>query len=335
MSFPFFHLPSPKVVLDPCLPCLLGPCENFSCSQNCTLEDPSTFTFSFSNLNLQPGYLANQSDAHSVNVPHSLSPFLSSLSHFTPAVYYITVVATTTSGYQVMSSSNGVTIDLTPPVILQEIQHFDVTFNPSQPIMFQGSNDTISVSWQFSDAQSGISEYIWAIGTSPGAADVMNHTSVGTATYAINDGLQGLLTHNETYYVTVVAVNGAGLMTTSTSRGVTYIATELNATELEQFVFVLEVEEISVPSPDDRNLTVTLEQGFRVDFAGVSWEGIPGEVDQICECGCGYGWSEYTQGWYCRAVMCMSLCDTHMRARCDTPPNLICSSLLLSLGTWH
>ena len=271
------------MVLEPCLPCLPGPCENFSCSANCTLEDPSTFTFSFTNLTLQPGYFADQSDAYSIDLPHSLSPFLSSLSHFTPVVYYITVVATTTSGHQVMSSSNGVTIDITPPEILQEIRHFDVTFNPSRPILFQGSNDTMSVSWNFADEQSGISEYTWAIGTSPGATDVMNHTTVGTATYAISDRLLGLLTHNVTYYVTVVAVNGAGLTTVSTSRGVTYIATELNATELEQFVLVLEVEEISVPSPADRNVTVMLERGLRVDFAGVSWEGIPEEVDQICE----------------------------------------------------
>ena len=271
------------MVLDPCLPCLPGPCENFSCSANCTLEDPSTFTFSFRNLTLLPGYLADQSDAYSINVPHSLSPFQASLSHFTPSVYYITVVATTTSGYQVMSSSNGVTIDVTPPEILRKIEHYDVTFNPSRPILFQGSNDTISVSWQFADAQSGISEYTWAIGTSPGAADVMNYTSVGTATYAVNDNLDGLLAHNVTYYVTVVAVNGAGLTTMSTSTGVTHIATELNVTELQQFVFVLDVEEISVPSLADRNVTVTLERGLQVDFAGVSWEGIPEEVDQICE----------------------------------------------------
>ena len=198
-------------------------------------------------------------------------------------MYYITVVATTTSGYQVMASSNGVTIDITPPELIRGIQHFDVTFNPSQPVSFQGSNDTISVSWQFADAESGISEYTWSIGTSPGAANVMNYTSAGTATYAINNDLAGLLTHNTTYYVSVVAVNGAGLTTTSVSTGVTYIATELNVTELELVVRVLDVEEIRVPSLSDRNVTVALERGLHVDSVGVSWDGVPEEVDQICE----------------------------------------------------
>ena len=59
----------------------------------------------------------------------------------------------------------------------------------------------------------------WAIGSTPGGADVQPLVSIGTAAFAMNKSLEGLLLENQTYYVTLVSVNGAGLTTTNTSQG--------------------------------------------------------------------------------------------------------------------
>lgn len=77
---------------------------------------------------------------------------------------------------------------------------------------------TIYANWSgFSDPETGIAEYEWAIGTTPGGEDEMPFTSVGLSTSASEVGpfARGL-----TYYVTVRATNGAGLKSTATSDGI-------------------------------------------------------------------------------------------------------------------
>ncbi len=53
--------------------------------------------------------------------------------------------------------------------------------------------------------------YYWAIGSSPGSIDLQDFQYVGLNQTATNSSLEGLLHHNHTYYVTVIARNGAGL----------------------------------------------------------------------------------------------------------------------------
>jgi uncharacterized protein (TIGR03382 family) len=79
-------------------------------------------------------------------------------------------------------------------------------------------NVPISASWAgFADLQSGIEHYEWAIGTSPGATDVMGLTDAAldqSATATVT------LAANATYYVTVQAFNGAGESNQASSDGV-------------------------------------------------------------------------------------------------------------------
>ena len=77
-------------------------------------------------------------------------------------------------------------------------------------IDYQTSTTTISANWagSFTDPQSGIAGYEWAIGTAAGGTTIQGYTSVGTATSATTSGLS--LTSGTKYYVTVRATNGAG-----------------------------------------------------------------------------------------------------------------------------
>ena len=202
--------------------------------------------------------------------------------HFQPSVYYITVEAITASGRHITSSSTGVTIDTTPPEVVSPIEHFDVSFSTVIPTRFQGNNNTISARWLFRDLQSGIVEYLWVIGTRPFSTDVQSFESVGIATEAVNSNLSSVLQPNTTYYVTVVAINGAGVSSNATSGGITYVATELNRTELETLVRVEFTEVLSVAGEDGTQLDILRTE--REDRASISWEGVTEDVEQICEC---------------------------------------------------
>ena len=207
--------------------------------------------------------------------------------HFQPSVYYITVEATTASGRHITSSSNGVIIDTTPPEVVSAIEHFDVSFSTVIPTRFQGNNNTISARWLFRDLQSGIVEYLWAIGTRPFSLDVQMFESVGIATEAVNSNLSSVLQPNTTYYVTVIAINGAGVRSNATSGGITYVATELNQTELEALVRVEFTEVLSVAG--ENGIQLDILRAEREDRASVSWEGVGEDVEQTCEdmyCSC-------------------------------------------------
>ena len=88
---------------------------------------------------------------------------------------------------------------------------------------YTATTGEIHASWSSSDAESGVVEYAYAIGTSPGGNDVVDWTSAGTA---VEVGVTGLsLKSGDTYYVSVKARNGQGLWSeVSSSDGITVSA---------------------------------------------------------------------------------------------------------------
>lgn len=75
---------------------------------------------------------------------------------------------------------------------------------------YSGSPTTLSASWGCVDPESGIARYEYAIGTLPGAQDLVPFTDAGTATGVTHDDLA--LTNGADYFFAVRAVNGAGLV---------------------------------------------------------------------------------------------------------------------------
>ena len=74
---------------------------------------------------------------------------------------------------------------------------------------FTGSTIKLHATWQSADADSGIAEFQYAVGTAPGAQDVVPWTSAGTEGEGIITIPDPGLTTGTTYYVSVQAKNGA------------------------------------------------------------------------------------------------------------------------------
>ena len=74
--------------------------------------------------------------------------------------------------------------------------------------VFQTSS--LSANWAVAnDTESGVVDYAFALGTTPGGIDVQNWTNAGLQLFATQNGLS--LIHNQMYYVSVRAQNEAGL----------------------------------------------------------------------------------------------------------------------------
>jgi len=96
-------------------------------------------------------------------------------------------------------------------------------------LVVQLDTTDISANWSgFSDPESGIAKYEFAVGTSPGATDIQPFVSVGSASSATASGLS--LQVGITYYVTVRGTNSEGLTITASSDGV-FIGNSLTAKE--------------------------------------------------------------------------------------------------------
>ncbi len=81
---------------------------------------------------------------------------------------------------------------------------------PSTPVVQAGDagSDAVQASWSSADPGSGIAEYQYCVGNSPGAANACSWTSVGTATSA---AVTGLASDSENFFVSVRARNAANV----------------------------------------------------------------------------------------------------------------------------
>ncbi|MBI2931486.1 MAG: hypothetical protein HYY16_07525, partial [Planctomycetes bacterium] len=130
------------------------------------------------------------------------------------ATYYVTVRATNSAALSAIATSNGVTVDSSPPI------PGTVNDGPGPDIDWQNTPWQLGTNWSgFSDPHTGIASYEWAIGTSPGATDIQPFTPSPSPISAAAGSLS--LSHATTYFVSIRAINPAGLSTVATSDGVT------------------------------------------------------------------------------------------------------------------
>jgi YHS domain-containing protein len=118
------------------------------------------------------------------------------------------------------TNSNGQKVDTTAPSAPATVRDGTGT-----DISTTSSTTQLSANWDAStDSDSGISGYQYAIGTTAGGTQTVNWTSLSNVTTVTKTGLS--LTVGQTYYFSVKAVNGAGLVGSATnSNGQTVVDT--------------------------------------------------------------------------------------------------------------
>ena len=135
--------------------------------------------------------------------------------------YYFAVKAENGVGAEsAVTNSNGqyVAPDPTPPSAPAAVRDGTGAFD----WVFTYSSVTLSANWDTSiDAESGITKYWYAIGTSAGGADVATWTNNATNTSVTVNDL--VLSIGSTYYFTVKAENGVGGQSTATNSNGQYV----------------------------------------------------------------------------------------------------------------
>ncbi|KAK3735006.1 hypothetical protein QZH41_010660, partial [Actinostola sp. cb2023] len=117
-------------------------------------------------------------------------------------------------GFAATSSSNGVVIDLTSPISNTVIDGSDFPHD----IDFTSETSKFITAWKgFTDSESSIMGYRWALGTSPGKDDVISFRDVGKQKQGKAENLT--LSSGGPYYVTVEGTNQAGLSSQGWSDG--------------------------------------------------------------------------------------------------------------------
>ncbi|XP_022103295.1 uncharacterized protein LOC110986023 [Acanthaster planci] len=122
--------------------------------------------------------------------------------------YYATVKATDFVGLSSQAMSDSIVIDTSPPVVSED-HTLDIGGS------FIRSTTSISASWEnvFSDRESGVAYYEWAVGSHSGHADIMPFTREDKET-VVSDSSQPLpLQEGHSYFIAVKAINTVGLIT--------------------------------------------------------------------------------------------------------------------------
>ena len=98
---------------------------------------------------------------------------------------------------------------------------FDGSKN-GEDIDYQQERDQLSASWfKIDDPESDIVALSWCIGTTPGSCDQIHNTPIDVASTKVSTVLPQPAKDGNKYYVTLTAINSAGLSTSMVSDGVT------------------------------------------------------------------------------------------------------------------
>ncbi len=129
----------------------------------------------------------------------------------TPAAKIVSIVTDKAHNLSAKAEQT-VNIDFTPPMLSY------VNDGPTNDLDTLPDAQNISVNWSpATDPNSGIAEYVVALGTSAGSDNVVSWTSAGLNTSMSFSNLN--LSPGQMYYFSVKAINGAGLSTILTSDG--------------------------------------------------------------------------------------------------------------------
>ncbi len=170
--------------------------------------------------------------------------------------------------------SKSLSIDFWGPFILTNVND-----GLSSDISTQTSLTTISANWlSTTDPNNIISSYSYAIGTNPGATNIVDWTSNGLNTSFTKTGLT-LLT-GTTYYVSVRSTNASGLNSTAkSSNGVQILTPKMQSSTTETNDFNLNKQDVNIyPNPVTDILHLTgIEKGSIYNIIDIRGQSIKNE----------------------------------------------------------
>ncbi|OGS28063.1 MAG: hypothetical protein A2297_02220 [Elusimicrobia bacterium RIFOXYB2_FULL_48_7] len=135
--------------------------------------------------------------------------------------YYFSVKAVNGAGLtSAAANSNGaLVIDVTPPVMGPG----GVRDGTGADIQWSQTSNSLSGNWDTAvDAESGISGYRYAIGVTPGGTGILGWISVGNYVLEVTTNSLTLIV-GTTYYFSVKAINGVGLITSAVNSNGQYV----------------------------------------------------------------------------------------------------------------
>ena len=149
-----------------------------------------------------------------VSVGIKLKGIISGLSLQQNKKYFVTVRATSESGYTTTATSNGVTVDNTPAAKGNVRDGNTLT-----DIDYQADNKYIYANWDdFRDDESDVVSYTWCAGTRKGICDLVTETDEGDRT-SVSQQVHPPLPEGIEIFVTVNALNNAEISSISFSDG--------------------------------------------------------------------------------------------------------------------
>lgn len=96
-------------------------------------------------------------------------------------------------------------------VTISDASDWSKAINIGPSTYLSSASTRLYVDWYITDNESGIADYLWAIGTSRGGEQLMKYASTGAQSWAVSPVLH--LRHNMSLFVSVLAWNHAGLET--------------------------------------------------------------------------------------------------------------------------
>ena len=131
--------------------------------------------------------------------------------------YFVTVKAENTRGDTIMSSSDGVVIDRTPPIG----KAIKISPSSGKNTLFITSPSALIVTWSIDDPESGISHFTIDIGSFPFQNDLLSIQQVNSLIRSIDLHLENFTVYEGlTFFVTITGVNMLGLATSLVSQQV-------------------------------------------------------------------------------------------------------------------
>ena len=121
--------------------------------------------------------------------------------------YTVGIEVTNGVGMRSVFWTNGVLVDSTPPLI----RNLKLSFNPK--------TDSLHASWEAVDQESGLKAISWGVGTTPDSTDASNFTEVPTSATEVS--IRNIpLPLGRTYFLSLLALNQAGMSSRTASNGV-------------------------------------------------------------------------------------------------------------------